>query len=104
VDSDLQELRPQIEIAIPEDEMHMLESNLTFGDSFTWAAAGIPGLLVSPLLFIGIERQKLPSRSKIADNFFVEEERGREPKKKIPRKEEVSIVGVQSGSLDDDNN
>jgi hypothetical protein len=104
VRSDLDELKPVIEDAIPEDEMHMLENNLTHGESFTWIFIGIPGLLISPLLFIGIKRQKLPPESKIADNFFVngsEEPIVRSEKKKLITEPEE---GVQGGSLEIDEN
>lgn len=103
VRSDLNDLGPDIEYAIPEEEMHMLEENLTHGESFVWLYFGIPGLLVSPLLFIGIKREKLPPASKIADNFFLEEEEKKEKKPKGKKKKEPVRRGeVKAGSLDDE--
>ena len=107
-DSDLDELRLVFDDAIPEDEMHILENNLTHGGSFTWIYGGLPGLLVSPLLFIGIKRQKLPPSSRIEDNFFLDkkESLNRKEKMEIPRRPRTprskKVQKVTSGSLDDD--
>lgn len=102
VRSDLDDLRPVIEEAIPEDEMYMLENNLTHGESFTWILLGIPGVLISPFLFIGIKRQKLPPASKIADNFFLDEPEAEIEHKRIKRVKKERSIDVRSGSLDND--
>jgi hypothetical protein len=101
VRDDLDELGTRIGDDIPEDEMHLLKDNLTHGESFTWIFIGTPGLLISPLFFIGIKRQKLPPASKIADNFFLDDTEEREVRSKTVKMKTVNINEITTGSLDD---
>ena len=101
VGSDLDELRPVIEDAIPEYDVEMLENNLTHGDSFSWVLLGLPGLLISPFLFIGIKRQKLPPASKIAGNFFLDGSKKKIRPKRKKKVEPLDRSGVKAGSLDE---
>jgi len=101
--SDLEYLQPVIEEDIPSDEIHMLNTNVTHGSAFDLLLYSVPGLVISPLLFIGIRREKLPTSDKLASNFFKDDEEEIASKKRRSRVvKDTSKEEVKSGSLFDD--
>lgn len=70
VESDLELLRPELAEDIPEDEMHMLETNLSHGNSFKLLLLSMPSLIAAPLFFIGFHREGYLSSKRLAKKFY----------------------------------